>query len=46
MQLLTKDRSDFVYTLEDDERKCLASIEKIDQMVKERIHIKRQSPVK
>lgn len=44
--MLTKDRSDFVYTLEDDERKCLASIEKIDRMVKERLYIKRQSPIK
>lgn len=44
--MLTKDRSVFVYTLEDDERKCLASIEKIDQMVKERICTRRQSLIK
>lgn len=45
-KMLTKDRSVFVYTLEDDERKCLASIEKIDQMVKERICTRRQSLIK
>ena len=44
--MLTKDRSVFVYTLEEDERKCLASIEKIDRMVKERIYVKRQSLIK
>ena len=29
-------RSDFFYTLEEDERKCLASIERIDQKVRKR----------
>jgi predicted KAP-like P-loop ATPase len=34
--LITKNRSDFVYTLEDDEKKCLASIEKINERVREK----------
>ena len=32
--MLSSRRSDFYYTLEDDERKFLASIERIDQKVK------------
>jgi hypothetical protein len=36
MQMITKNRPDFIYTLEDDERKCLASIEKEERRFKER----------
>ena len=36
MRMITKNRPDFIYTLEDDERRCLASIEKAEQRFKER----------
>ncbi len=36
--MLTKNRSDFVYTLEEDERRCLASIEKAERRMRERRH--------
>jgi len=35
--MLSPKRSDFYYTLEDDERKCLASMQRIDSSVKEKI---------
>ena len=36
IQMITKNRPDFIYTLDDDERRCLASIEKEEQRFKER----------
>ena len=35
-EMLAAKRSDFFYTLEEDERKCLASIERIEQNVKKK----------
>ena len=35
-EMLSAKRSDFFYTLEEDERKFLASIERIDQNVKKK----------
>ena len=35
--MLTKNRSDFIYTLEDDEKRCLASIEKVERNIRDRI---------
>ncbi|MGA2874892.1 MAG: hypothetical protein ABSE82_05040 [Nitrososphaerales archaeon] len=34
--MITKNRTDFIYTLEDDERRCLASIEKMEQQFREK----------
>jgi hypothetical protein len=33
-KMITRKRSDFFYTLEEDERRCLASIERVDQKIK------------
>ncbi len=41
--MLTKRRSDFFYTLKDDQRKCLASIERIDQKIRQRRMTKAES---
>lgn len=35
-KMITKKRSDFFYTLNDDERKCLAYIERVDLKIKMR----------
>ena len=35
-KMLAAKRSDFYFTLEEDERKCLASIERIDQKVRKK----------
>jgi len=43
MQMITKNRPDFVYTLEDDERRCLASIERAEQRIRERSLTKKAS---
>lgn len=40
--MITNKRSDFFYTLEEDERKCLASIERIDQKIKNKSSYKNQ----
>lgn len=41
--MITARRSDFFYTLEEDERKCLAQIEEIDQRIKKRLLINKKS---
>ena len=36
MQMITKNLDDFIYTLEDDEKRCLASLEKVEQQFREK----------
>ncbi len=42
--MLTKNRSDFIYTLEDDEKRCLASIEKAERNIRDRIVARIEHP--
>ncbi len=41
--MISKDRSEFIYTLEDDEIKCLTYIEKANRRIRERTAAKNRS---
>ena len=43
VRMISKDRSEFIYTLEDDEVKCLTFIEKTNRRIRERTSAKGRS---